>query len=312
MKTLIILIFVFFSSFTFAQSNLFNKHVKVTREGERIFLQGKDCKLLDGEAMALAKWTMSVKEHAPRLACVCNRGVCKKEITVTIPDFVEAYQFKHVTTDGPNCWNATLVAAKIVPQVRYTSDYEMNFWMHSPLCKERKAGEELEPGDIIAIRRSDHHEVHGFVHISENLSFSKNGYDKRIPYSLQDPKVVFDTYEVPENCRRANGQPKNCSAYAIYYSCTSMDDYLKKNPIKEEVTKKAYEQMLDAECRISEAVLSGKGSQELKTLIFATLDIIGEFAYDTLMTGKYSPEDKVIWQALVHKSKSLKDQITLM
>lgn len=313
MKTLIITLLIAFTSITVAaQSSLFNDKVRVVKEGKKILLLGKDCNLLNKESDALAKWTQKVNERAVNQPCSCRQGFCTKEVTSTIPDFAEAYQFKHVPTDGPNCWNATLVGAKIVPQLRYTSDIEMNFWMNSPLCKERKANEPLQPGDLIAIRGSDHKEVHGFIYLSENLSFSKNGYNKAMPYSLQDPNVVFDIYEVPKNCRRKTGEATGCANYANYFSCISMDDYLKKNPIKDPTAKETYKQLSDLECVISEAVLSGKNSQELQMLAATTLKVIATLAYETLKENKFDPNDKVIWQALYHKSSSLKDQLTLM
>lgn len=312
MKTFIIFIFVFFNFSALSQTQLFNDQVRVSKERGRIYLIGQDCKVLDKEGEALSKWTTSIKEQAQNKACSCSRGVCKKEVTTALPEFVEAYQFKHVPTDGPNCWNATLVAAKIVPQVRYTSDLEMNFWMYSPLCTERRPGEPPQPGDIIAIRDSTYKEVHGFVYISENLSFSKNGYDREVPYSLQDPNVVFDVYRVPENCRRVHGTAPSCSAYANYYSCMSMDDYLKVNPIKDAVAKKAYEQLSDAECQISEAVLSGTIGAQMKHFINVNLHVINTLAYETLVSKKFNHEDKVVWQALVHKSKSLQEQLSLL
>lgn len=312
MRILFIIFILLFHFSTLAQTSLFNKHVQVTKRGSAVYLVGSDCKVLDKEAQALEDWTKSIKEKAQKSSCACQNGVCTKEVTQTIPDFVEAYQFKHVPTDGPNCWNATLVAAKVVPQVRYTSDFEMNFWMNSPLCKEKKDHEPLRPGDVIAIRSSEHLEVHGFIHLSENLSFSKNGFDKSMPYSLQDPNVVFDIYDVPKECRRKYGEATGCRNYANYYSCISMDEYLKKNPIKDNLTKQSYNQLHEIECGLSEAVLNGKSGRELKRLMQTTLEVIRSMSYEILSEKKFHPDDKVVWQALYHKSKSLMDQISLM
>ncbi|MFA5584145.1 MAG: hypothetical protein WDA09_08015 [Bacteriovoracaceae bacterium] len=314
MKTLIIFYIVFSATLALAQSTnpLFNDQVTVTKShGGKIFLEGKSCTVLDREGKALEQWAKSVNDKTENKSCSCKNGLCHKEVTAQLPDFAEAFQFEHVSTDGPNCWNATLVAAKIVPQVRYTSDFEMNFWMNSPLCKERAAGEKLKPGDIIAIRSKKQPEVHGFVHISENLSFSKNGFNKNMPYSLQDPNSVFNIYNVPPECRRRNGTPDDCETYANYFSCISMDEYLKKNPIQDKLASDAFNQLTEIECAISDAILSGR-SRNIKSLVTTTLAIIHRLSYDTISQKKYDPDDLVIWQALFHKSRSLKDQLTLL
>lgn len=314
MKNLIITFVLSFSSLVHAQSieQMFNKNVKVTREEGKVFLVGSDCNVLNNEGKALSEWTKSVKEDVRDTSCRCKKNVCKKEVSSMLPDFAESYQFKHMPTDGPNCWNATLVAAKIVPQLRYTSDMEMNFWMHSPLCRERKPNEASAPGDIIAIRDWEQGEVHGFVHLSDNLSFSKNGFSKESPYSIQDPNVVFDIYEVPKNCRRKTGKDRSCKVYANYYTCKSMEDYLKEKPLRDKEARKALIDLDELECQISVAVISGSNGQTLKTLVAASLQAIHTLAYNTLKDNKFKEEDKVVWQALFHKSKSLADQVLIM
>jgi hypothetical protein len=83
----------------------------------------------------------------------------------------------------------------------------MNFWMTSPLCQERKPDESPAPGDIIAIRDDTGGEVHGFIYLTGDLAYSKNGYAQGTRYELQSPKKVFDVYDVPVDCQRFYQKP---------------------------------------------------------------------------------------------------------
>lgn len=315
MKNLILLFIIFFSAQVLSVdvNKMFNENVKVVKDSGKIFLVGKDCSVLNKEGGALAKWTKSVSERVIDNACACSRGVCKKEISSNLPKFAETYQFKHVPSEGPNCFNATLVASKIVPQVRYTSDSEMEFWMESPLCKERKAEESLSPGDIIVIKYGASTTIHGFTYISDNLSFSKNGADPSRPYSLQDPEVVFNTYSVAPECRRITKNTSSlCDIYASYYSCASMDDYLKENPIKESHTKEAYKQLNIYECQTSAFATSVGEEKELMSLVTDNLNTIMNLASDTLNNKSFDENDEVIWRAILYSASSLDDQIWMI
>lgn len=310
-KHFLFIFVVIFSQALWGQDDYgFNSKIQVIQKGKEIFIQGNDCQLLKKEADALMAWTQKVKEKAKKEKCSCSEGVCLQKVTAQIPAFAKDKQFKKSKNDGPNCWNATLVASKIVPQVRYTSQNEMNFWMSSPLCREKNTGEPLSPGDVVAIRNGDDGEVHGFIHLSDNLSFSKNGYDRSMAYSLQDPDFVFDTYEVPKECRRKVGEPEECHIWANYFTCQSMDDYLEKHPIKDKNLKTMIKQINEIECNISEMAFDGSLS-EVKMLQEMVIEAVKELARGTLEKGEYAPEEKVIWQGIYFKCEALQDQISI-
>lgn len=256
-------------------------------------------------------WTKKVKENGKSSKCTCSEGECYQKVTAQLPEFAKNKQFKKSAKDGPNCWNATLVAAKIVPQVRYTSQEEMNFWMSSPLCREKRLNEPLTPGDIIAIRDGSIGESHGFIHISENLSFSKNGYDRTMAYSLQDPQFVFDLYDVSPECQRKVGEPSGCRSWANYYTCESMDDYLKKNPIRDDDLKEVYKSINDIECKLSDLAFGGV-KETFTQFQLSSLAIIKFMAKDRLAKKNFRPEEKVIWEGIYFKSDALMQQLSIL
>lgn len=316
MKNLLTFIFLVSTLSAFAQISaiyLYNDKVRVHKElSGKLFLVGKDCGLLDKEGEALASWTTRVHEKAKIESCTCNdKGVCKKEITHSLPELVRENHFKDLSTDGPNSWNGSLVVSKVLPNLRYSSDGEMNFWLGSPLCRERAANEEPSPGDIITIRGKIHFEMHAFVHLSDNLSFSKKDHLKKSPFVLQNPDQIFNFFRVNKDCRRMVGVENDCDVFANYYTCTSMEKYLKENPVRDTQAKNLLEQLNELECKISESVISGQNS-EIKNLIFASLSVIHTLAFDTIMEEKNDPHDLVIWQSLYHRSQSLAAQLEVL
>lgn len=292
-------------------SYAFNGKVAVKMQGEDIYLVGSDCRTLEKESGALMEWTKKVKEKGQSSKCSCENGQCLQKVNAQLPEFARNKQFKKSVKDGPNCWNATLVAAKIVPQVRYTSNEEMQFWMSSPLCREKGLHEPLTPGDVIAIRNEAMGESHGFIHISDNLSFSKNGYDSRMAYSLQDPNFVFELYEVEPECRRKVGEPEECGTWANYYSCQSMDDYLKKHPIKDDSLKEVFKAVNDIECKLSDMAFSGS-MQTLTDFQLKSLAIIKFLAKDKLEKKDHRSEEKIIWEGIYFKTDALIQQLKIL
>lgn len=148
-----------------------------------------------------------------------------------LPEILQINLDKSVEKFGPNCWNATLVATGILPELRYSTYKEMTFWMNSKFCREKDLDEPIEIGDVIAIRElltgaNTYSEVHGFIYMDEKLSFSKNGATKKEPYLLQSTDMVFSSYNVLKECRRIKGIPKDdlkcLQRWANIYKCEAI------------------------------------------------------------------------------------------
>lgn len=310
MKNLIITVASLFTFQSFAQIAAFN-HIRIERKDGKIFVAGPKCDFLNKEAKAMAQWSQKLKEKTKESSCSCpgDGTYCYKDITDIAPDFVVAHHDKRAQVMGPNSFNAALQSSKILTQARYTSGTEMNFWMNSPLCRERGANEPLSPGDLGLIRNKKDGDVHGFVHVTENLAFSKNNFQTNQPYALQLPEEIFDHHNVPKECRKISGIPAQCSSWINFFSCKTLDEYIKEKPIKSQDAKKAFEQLSDIECSIGEAVVNGKSNPTLRSFVVDNLVILNNMAFDVIKGKKFLQEDKVIWQAIFHRTKSLSGQM---
>lgn len=312
MKILIIIFFAVFNLSTSRAEEFFNQNVRVVKKGDDIFLQGENCNVLDKEANALLEWTKKVKDssNTKQASCSCENSICTKRVTAVLPKIVNSTQFVRPQTSGPNCWNASLVASKIIPQLRYSSEQEMDFWLKSPLCKEKKSKDKLMPGDIIAIVHKTDGQYHGFINISDNLSFSKNGFDKDNPYTLQDPKNVFKIYEVKPECERTDN-PGSCVTYAKYYSCMSMDDYRKSRKTSDQNLKDTIQAINSLECSLTSEVFSGGSSEKMDTFIATNIEVLNELISEVFLDKKYKPEDAVLWEGLYYQIGAITQQYQL-
>ncbi len=203
------------------------------RETNGITLTGENCDLLKRHLPALASWKTALNEtpQKPSSACTCDSFRCYMDIEEIIPQIVEKYQDVDAGRWGPNCWNAVLVASKILPVLRYTPPEEMSFWMASPLCRPISETELLQPGDIAAIREGGQGEIHASIFITEELYFSKNALTTSSSYRLQSSLGIFNLFPVPFACRHSVGQPTNCPTYVNYFRCSSFSDYTRAHHI---------------------------------------------------------------------------------
>lgn len=201
-------------------------------EDGTLVLSSPGCAILERQAAALAEWRGRLGESARAPgACRCGAQGCSIAVGPVAPDFVSSYHGARAGRWGPNCWNAALVSSKILSVPGFTPPAEMTFWMESPLCSPLGAGEVPRPGDIIAIRDQAGEEVHGFVYLTEELSFSKNRLTAASAYALQSPRDVYGEFPVPDACRRPGAKAPDCPARADYFRCSSWEDYLRSSAL---------------------------------------------------------------------------------
>lgn len=313
MKNLIILFSTIIYFPSIKAEDFFNKNVQVLKKGETIFLKGSSCEILDKEAGTLAEWTKKVKEiPSDQAECKCSNSVCTKEVSAVLPEIVNSTQFVKPSFSGPNCWNASLVAAKIIPQLRYSTPQEMDFWVKSPLCKEKKSGEKLAPGDIVAIMHKTDGQFHGFVNISENLAFSKNGTENDNPYTLQDPKNVFKVYEVKPECERVDN-PGKCKTYAKYYSCMSMEDYRKTKGSQDKELMDTIVAVNNLECSLSKTLFEAPdfNGSNFDNFLTTNLEVLNELISEKFLDKKSKPEDAILWEGLYYQVGALMQQVQI-
>ncbi len=298
--------------------------LNTVREAQHtLTLNGGNCLELEAEFKNIRKWSENTlkEENISEPNCVCDKKFkkgreCKIDIDNVAPNIVKMYQDKTPKFNGPNCWNNTLVSTGILPHLRYSDPDEMEFWMKSPLCKEKKITDKMEPGDAIAIRTNEG-EYHGFIYISDKMSWSKNGYSKRSKYDLQTTENVFDVYKVPENCQRITTDqevPKECTTFGNVYQCRSWDDYW--NEVKEtaNVDEEIDSKLNNIDCLTSKYVFGDiSPSPQTVSLIEASLDAIAFEVMDlkNKLTDKTPEAESIYVQRAVHRINSLKTQYEL-
>ncbi len=220
----------------------------VKDSGGRLRLVGLPCAELKKRVRDLREWTKKKGEKPiePEPECI-EKPEPAVMLNGSVPRFYESNHGAKPVCNGPNCWNSALVVSDIIPSHRYSTPEEMSFWMSSPLCSPVPAQEDPRPGDVIAIRKADNSEVHGFVYISSDLSYSKNGFNSQSPYLIQSTDNVFSVYSVPPPCRTHRPPPvPGCPLKGVYFRCEGVAAYAAK-----ELDAAAQARIRQAEERVS-------------------------------------------------------------
>jgi hypothetical protein len=302
----------------FAFTTLAFGQVSVKKEGSELMLNGSDCSMLMKQANAINIWRTADAKTKPLSSDVCKcatPGECKVNITKVIPKIVLEKESSVLVKNGPNSWNSSLVTAGILPHHRYTQKSEMSFWMNSPLCKERAADEAAAPGDIIAIRNFNGEEVHGFVNLTKELSYSKNGFRKGTKYQLANPAEIYETYGVSAGCEKVFRKPADtnaCPFYANVFKCDSMDEYLAKNPMHDKDLKETWKTLDAMDCQLSKMTFNDTFTQDQAIIIKTSVESISILAESQINSTKVSPEDKFMWKAIKFKAISLTEQVGML
>jgi hypothetical protein len=287
--------------------------VNVTRDADgTLSLSGAACAALKRQASALSAWRSRLHETAgsPE-ACVCAGEVCSLKVSGAAPDFVNLFHGVKAGRWGPNCWNTALVSNKILAAPGFTSPEEMAFWMKSPLCRALGGGELPRPGDIIAIRDQAGEEMHGFVYLTSELSFSKNYLTAAAPYALQSPEEVYQEFPVEPACRLPGNPAPGCAARSDYFRCSSLADYLPSSGLPADADYAGTAaSVMAAEKSVSDLVLRWKTDPELKAR--APQILAAAAAALTPARSLAANRPGLLWTALTLRIDSLLHQISLI
>jgi hypothetical protein len=216
---------------------------EIKRIENRIFLTDKTCPSVKKLILDIKSWTEHTDFLNEKTNCDIDSlyfeqtsNACSFDITTCVPEHVKKFQDSKPLIEGPNCWNLSLVITEIIPVLRYTSPNEMSYYMRSPLCRQISDQDQKQPGDIGAIRTIKNQKIteyHGFIYISDKISYSKNGYQTTNGYSLQSLDSIFKLYDVPnkKQCRKNEiSVNTKCSFAVSYFRCSSFEDYLNHLP----------------------------------------------------------------------------------
>jgi hypothetical protein len=167
------------------------------------------------------------KLEDPSICCQQNDqgeiDYCWSTIQNLIPKNIVNLYNKQSLIDGPNCFNAALFAKGIIPTLGASDENELVYWIyHSGLCKETP---QPVPGAIVIITNDDgEDDIHAYVRLSEDISFTKNGIDRLNEYEFTNDARIREIYSQ--------------TPYEKYFICQGMDEYLKNNPkIKSKLEK---------------------------------------------------------------------------
>jgi hypothetical protein len=253
---------------------------------QQILMQGSSCQELADFGQSILDWSLSINKQTSirQPECFCSTEKCQMDVSGISPNFVmQLTNFDPVQMEsahnGPNCFNAALYASQTLPSVSFTHPYEMTAILSSSLCRERRDDENLQPGDILVVRDQNNplFEIHAGVYINQELSFSKYGENKMMPYSYGTD--VHRSYGVhDENCARVQGIPAVGEAcyhkpFVNFYSCKAMYTFvsqLAKRPggINEAV-RAIYAEVYSYDNKISRIAFKGHSipSEDLQKLI---------------------------------------------
>lgn len=311
--------------------------IEVFRSPEGVLLlQGGDCDGVRRQVSALRSWTRSLDEtisgypaHVP-----VREGGCIVGIAKSVPRFVRENHGFAPAQNGPNCWDTALVLAGLVPGSRYASPREMSFWMNSSMCRQVGPRESLRPGDVGAIRsraalkERGFSEYHGFIYLTPELSFSKNGFSREAPFALQPLSRVLASYDVthPEKCDHVSGRPEGCQSWVEYYRCEPPTDTIRSKPSIYSASYAYWDDEISEMEHQLARVASGKGRPQLyysREAFVAALDQMAAGARkgrakrhraNGLGAGGpgNSDEEQALWDSLLHRISSLRDQVRLI
>lgn len=264
----------------------------------RLFLSHESCDELIKNTKALDQWTKNSHEIK---SCPVNfqspvqkNNRCSYDVTDCLPAHLIKYAGVSPRYNGPNCWNLALVMKNILPALRHTTSDEMAFYMSSPLCRQIKNGEPKIPGDVGAIRKTsgvDQGEYHGFIYISDDIVYSKNGITKANPYMLLSTDIMMNVYSVPKysKCRQNEIDPNaNCDFATSYFRCMSMEEYLAKQNTPKEIMTAIRDVDNFDKCLESTTLSDQPLSKRAEKNLFDSLNVISNYLYDETEKAKGS------------------------
>jgi hypothetical protein len=188
------LLILFYSPFLFAGFSL-------NRTIDNRLILSDSCTELMQRMFEIKEWTLMIEKRECKYSepKTSNEGMCIVDATDCVPEYVKKYHGLSPADHGPNCWNLALVMSGLLPVLRESSPEEWEFYLTSPLCRQLDPNEPPEMGDIGSIEARSHLDkghVHGFIYVSDTISYSKNGTTISAPYSLQPLSRIIHNYGV--------------------------------------------------------------------------------------------------------------------
>ena len=213
------LLYIFFMIYTIICPTF---AVEIRALGNRVSLIGNYDEV-EAQARFIWNWYYRVERSNPtRIPAPRNEGrQCVLDVTPWLPREARALQGRVPVHDGPNCWNTSLLLSGLQEFSRYTHWDEFSEVLSSR-CQAITNRSDLIPGDVIAIRQRNRsggiEEYHGFTWLSDEITFSKNGFYRGNAYSLQTFEGVMNFYATPMECIEVRNRER-CPRWVEFYRC---------------------------------------------------------------------------------------------
>lgn len=296
-----IIIFLFIiSSYASAQPigvfrNSINRHLT---------LHSSNCEALVREANALTEWRETLGQPVRPVRTYREEGHCYIDVDPVTPDLVRERYSTYAREHGPNCFNTALTASGVLSHLRHTDANELEFWLTSPLCRT-VTREELAPGDVISIRDDRGAHVHSFNYISENLAFTKDGYELQQQYNIRKTSDVLAAYHRPAFCRTG------CTDE--YRRCTSIEKYMTEHPFPDEELRQQWEAVTALECQGSDIAMGVSSlPADLNSLVSSSMEALATLTAQKSQDSSLTQEQRFLWQAMKLKIDSIRLQFRLI
>lgn len=174
---------------------------------DQIFLNSSDRSQLINAVLNLSRVSKKIDGITPFCSMRCRQenNEYSLDITHLLPQRMREMIFQaNLNCVGPNCYNAVLYFLNILPNLRYTTEQEFDFYIkRSGFFYRIEFEDQIQPGDVCVLRIGKQL-LHAFINLGSNVAIEKSGAGKDDPYQIVEHKSILDHYST-------------CSRY--YYRC---------------------------------------------------------------------------------------------
>jgi hypothetical protein len=231
----------------------------------------------------------------------------------SIPSRLSALDGSSSVYFGPNCFNASLVAAGLLGGIRHTTTSEFEFYLSSGRCRMLNDQEDLEPNDIqvMWMQMEKPYLFHSFTHLNTNQVFTKNGESPNSPYKVQSFKNMSENYySIPAYCRQSNFQDNSeCSGFFYSsYRCTTMNEFVKNDNIRLSL-EKTHNVFLKLEDEMENWLIGIKDKISVSSWM-QYFESIEKLNYSIVSSDhKYNEDELFLLQSILYRVEGIGDKV---
>jgi hypothetical protein len=275
------------------------------------FLSSDNCNELQLELNDILYLTSDYeKTPLKNITIDCSTSTNKLLLNRLVPKKIEDLLNTKPEYYGPNCWNSVLIANKLSPAVRYSSPEEYDKALRFYNCINKPLEQKLMPGDIIRLLDGRSDELHSFIFISPNISFTKNGPSTMARYEIARTQDIFMYYNIDSTCFYKTDRKINplCANRIQVYDCQNIPEINENTNLKQS--------LLEVEAQTSFLVLNYhqfKTKESRQSYIYELTQRTSNLyfvLYGDLLYGKLNKEDFMQEDYMLSRVNSIRDQLS--